>query len=135
MSYSVEGTLPVIGCDAVHGSKFDWTANRNGRNSSPRDVTENLIPHHSAASRDDESVDTVIRKCLQAGPLTLDAAAGRGNKCGVSGFIKDLPHSIDEFCGEGIGDVRKKDTDRVQVTHPQLTSHHIRSVVQLFNRL
>src|ERR1700737_4426546 len=130
MSYGVKSALPVVSCDAVYRGKLDWTANGNGWHSAASDIAKNFVSHLCAASRHDQPVDAMICECLQAGSFVMDTTAGCGDKCGVSGLIKDLSYSINELGGEGIGDVGQEDADRVQVADPELTGHHIRPVIQ-----
>src|SRR6266550_5003714 len=77
----------------------------------------------------------MICECLQAGSFDINTTAGCGDKCGVSGLIKDLSYSVDELGGEGIGDVGQEDADGVQVANPELTGHHIWPVIQFFHCL
>src|ERR1700704_2618213 len=135
MSYGVKSALPVVRCNAVHRGKLYGTANGNGRYTSTNDIAENFVSHLCAASRHDQPIDAMIRECLQAGSFVMDATAGCGDKCGVSGLIKDLPYTVYEFRGEGIGDVGQEDANGVQVADPELTGHHIRPVIQFLHGL
>src|SRR5438270_6786187 len=110
MSDGVKSALPVVGCDAVYRGKFHWTTDSDGGYTASRDVAKNFVSHLRAASGHDQSIDAMIRESLQTGSFLLNATAGRGDKCGVSGGIKDLFYPIDEFGGEGIGYVGQEDS-------------------------
>ena len=133
MSDGVKSALPVVGCDAVYRGKFHWTTDSDGGYTASRDIAKNFVSHLCAASGHDDSVDTMIHEGLQAGTFLMNASAGCGNECGVSGCVEDLFYAIDELCGEGIGDVGQEDADGVQVADSELAGDHVGPVVQLFH--